>query len=98
MADLKISDEILNELQQGLQSIADQLKSSANFGHDIAGLTGHDGLSSKVSSFAGDWDVHRGKMVESTLKVHDEVKTISDGFEKLDTELKGALENKKKAN
>lgn len=94
MADLKLSDDILDTLRSGLQSIADQIKSSSNFEHDIAGLTGHDGLNSKVSSFAGNWSAHRGKMIDATLQVHDEVKTIADQFDKLDAELKGALEKK----
>jgi hypothetical protein len=94
MADLKISDDILDSLRSGLQSIADQIKSSSNFEDDIAGLTGHDGLNSKVSSFAGNWSVHRGKMINATVQVHDEVKIIADGFDKLDAQLKGALEKK----
>ena len=94
MADLKISDDILDDLKAGLKSIVDQLRSSANFGHDVANLIGHSELSSRVSSFAGDWEVHRNKMVDATTKVHDEVVTITDKFSEVDGQLKGALDTK----
>lgn len=94
MADLKISDDILDSLRSGLQTIADQIKGSSNFEHDIASLTGHDGLNSKVSSFAGNWSVHRGKMINSTLQLHDSVKTVADGFDKVDSQLASAFEKK----
>jgi hypothetical protein len=92
VADLKITDGILDELQSGLKSIVDQLRDSTQFSSQIGSLVGHDGLSGHVHDFASDWSVHRGKMIDGTTGIHDHVAVINTGFTQADADLSKAFD------
>jgi len=92
VSDLKISNDILDELQSGLKSIVDQLNGSTNFSSEIEGLVGHSGLAGKVGDFANKWSVHRGKMINGTTAIHDSVALINSTFDKTEKELAKAVE------
>lgn len=94
MADLKITDDILDELQSGLKSIVDQLNGSTDFSSEIEGLVGHSGLAGKVGDFAGKWKVHRGKMIDGTTGIHDSVAMINSTFDKAEKQLAQAVDSK----
>jgi len=95
MSDLKITNDVLDELQSGLKSIVNQLNDSTNFSDDIGGLVGHSGLAGTVGDFASKWSVHRGKMIDGVTGVHDSVAMINTTFGETDSQLASAVEGKK---
>ncbi|MHA7985458.1 hypothetical protein ACX9R5_06585 [Rathayibacter sp. CAU 1779] len=94
MADLKISDDVLDQLKSGLKSIADQLHSSSSFADEIGELVGDSDLAGKVHSFSSKWSTHRTKMIDGVTQIHDETATIDDKFGELDGQLTQALTTK----
>ena len=92
MADLKITDGILDELESGLKSIIDQLRDSTQFSDDIGDLVGHDDLAGKVHQFGSKWSVHRGKMIDGTTGIHDAVAMIDKTFGDVDKQLAQAFD------
>lgn len=57
----------------------------------LGDAVGHAGLAQKVESFASNWDMRRGELVEQLDTVHTHLETIVEGFRTTDTELAKAL-------
>lgn len=91
MADLKISDDVLDQLKSGLKSITDQLHQSSSFAGEVAELVGDGELAGKVRSFSSSWSVHRTKMIDGVTLIHDQTATIDDKFGEVDAQFTHAL-------
>ncbi len=52
--------------------------------HDVAGLTGHDGLAGRVREFADSWDVSRERLSEGLEFLGEALRAVVDTFSELD--------------
>ena len=95
--DLSIDMESLRALAEDLSAIRDEFENADDNADDTADATGHDELRDVVNSFADEWRIRRGKMMEDLNKLTDIIGQIADTFTQVDTELAKALEEKAKA-
>ncbi|PRB57545.1 MULTISPECIES: hypothetical protein [unclassified Microbacterium] len=84
MSDLTLESSLLDASRSSISAAIQTFANADRFGDDVAGLTGHSGLSGKVQDFAGNWDRKRGQLQKSLEGIRDTLQAIADTFGDLD--------------
>jgi hypothetical protein len=84
MSDLTLESSLLDASRSSISAAIQTFAGADRFGDDVAGLTGHGGLSDKVHDFAGNWDRKRGQLQKSLEGIRDTLQAIADTFGDLD--------------
>ncbi|WP_051669368.1 hypothetical protein, partial [Microbacterium sp. Cr-K1W] len=84
MSDLTLESSLLDASRSSISAAIQTFANADRFGDDVAGLTGHGGLSGKVQDFAGNWDRKRGQLQKSLEGIRDTLQAIADTFGDLD--------------
>lgn len=92
MADLDIRLDLLDQLVDDLAAIASEFEGADDFSDDVAAAVGHDELHGKVRDFAHKWNDKRKEMTAAVTALQGQIKSISEAFTKVDSELAKALE------
>lgn len=92
--DLSINMDELRKLAEDLTAVRDEFDNADDNADETADATGHDELREVVNSFADEWRIRRGKMMEDLNKLTDIINQIAEAFTEVDTELAKALEEK----
>ena len=84
MSDLTLESSLLDASRSSISAAIQTFANADRFGDDVAGLTGHSGLSGKVQDFAGNWDRKRGQLQKSLEGIRNTLQAIADTFGDLD--------------
>lgn len=87
MADLQIDFDALERAKRSMTSTADTLRRAQLTGDQLAGLTGHPRLADKVRDFAGNWEIHRAKLLASLKHLEDGIAAIEETLRDVDHSL-----------
>ncbi|WP_368499004.1 hypothetical protein [Herbiconiux sp. A18JL235] len=87
MADLLVDTGMLQELDSALKLIVDTLDAAGGMSRSTAHACGDGELAGVLIDFADDWEDTREDMLEAVRSISDAVHLVSDGFDKLDSEL-----------
>jgi hypothetical protein len=69
MTDLKVDYATLDAAHQSLERIAAELEGADHRCEELAGVWGSPDVAGAMGSFAGNWDRHREKLLESVRSV-----------------------------
>lgn len=84
MTDIRIEYELLRELADRLDWIADEYDATDRLSDDAADAVGHDGLASKLRQSADGWRSNRGLHADYARGLGTMIDDIADQFESLD--------------
>lgn len=84
MADVKIDFDGLAATAARARTLATDFDLAERVADEIGSLTGHDGLSGKISEFGGKWDVARDDLREGLTSLAEFMQAIVDTFRDLD--------------
>jgi uncharacterized protein YukE len=94
MADLKVDYTLLDQSEKSLSSLVSEFQNikAQESGYD--GAMGSGDIASAMDSFAGNWDYHRGKLVDSMESLGKMISQSKQAFQKTDNQLKTDLTKK----
>lgn len=93
----KVDGKTITQLQSDLGSLISEFHSASDSSGTIADAVGYDDLADKLRDFASKWKDKRKDMVTAIENLKKIVDAIVEGTDKLDGDLKKALENTKEA-
>ncbi len=93
MSDVRMDLARLQTAATAARGLAADFDDAESFADDLGGLTGHDGLSDKVSDFGGKWDIAREELRDNLRTQADFIQAIVDTFRDLDAQMAREGEN-----
>lgn len=84
MSDVKIDFDGLADTASRARTLATDFDGAERIADEIGALTGHGGLSGKISEFGGKWDVARGDLRDGLNSLAAFMQAIVDTFQDLD--------------
>lgn len=84
MSDIQLDLEAASTARSRVQGAITVFENADRVGDDVAALTGEPRLAGKVRDFAGNWDYHRGKLLDQLTEVRDWLEAIEETFTELD--------------
>lgn len=96
MADLKVDYQLLDSTERTLSSLTSEFQNIKAQEGSYDGAMGSGDIAGAMDSFAGNWDYHRGKLVDSMQALGKMVGQTRQAFQKTDTGLAHDLTKKKK--
>ncbi len=91
MADLKVDYAALDRAQMSLRKIATELEQLERHRDDVEDIWGSDAVRGAMSGFAGNWDRHRGQLLESVREVGEMCGGTAETFRSVERGLADAL-------
>lgn len=96
-AELKVDGKKMTQLQTDLGNLISEFNSANDSSETLAGAVGYDDLADKLRDFASKWKDKRKDMVTAIENLKKIVDAVVDGTDKLDGDLRKALQNTKDA-
>ena len=87
MSDVRMDLARLQSAADAGRRLAADFDDAESFADDLGALTGHDGLSDKVSDFGGKWDIAREELRDNLRTQADFIQAIVDTFRDLDAQM-----------
>jgi hypothetical protein len=87
MGDVRMDLPRLESAAVAARGLATTFDDAESFADDLGSLTGHDGLSDKVSDFGGKWDIAREDLRDNLRAQADFIQAIVDTFRDLDAQM-----------
>lgn len=87
MADLQIDFGALERAKSSMTATAETLRNARMMGDQLAGLTGHPRLAGTVRDFAGNWEIHRAKLLASITHLEESIAAVEETFADVDHRL-----------
>ncbi|HUR75072.1 MAG TPA: hypothetical protein VMZ00_12410 [Sporichthya sp.] len=91
MADLQVDYAALDRAQTSLQKIAVEFEQMERHRDEIEDIWGSDHVREAMGGFAGNWDRHRDKLLESVRSVGEMAAGTAATFRDLERGLAGSL-------
>lgn len=91
MSRLRIDLEELHRAADAVTTVVSNFSRAEQVSHEVAGLTGHEGLTNRVREFADGWDVARSRISERLVFIANALGAIADTLEDVDLELQDAI-------
>jgi hypothetical protein len=96
MTDLKIDYQLLDQISASLSSLAAQFENIQATQDGYNGAMGSDLIAGAMNGFAGNWSIHRKKLLDSMLALQQHAHGIKQGFSSTDEDLRHQLAGKTK--
>lgn len=91
MSDLRIDLDELRRAAASVRTVVSIFSHVEPVAHEVAGLTGYEGLAHRVHEFADSWDIARARLSERLAFIADALGAVADTLEHVDLELKDAI-------
>lgn len=95
MADLVVDYNLLDQVESTLSGLHGEFSDIQAQQHSYFSAWGSDAIASAMDDFAGNWDYHRKKMLDSMESLGKMVGQCKLSFSKADTDLSNELTRKK---
>jgi hypothetical protein len=95
MADLAVDYNLLDRTESTLSGLRSEFSNIQAQQHAYFSAWGADAIASAMDDFAGNWDYHRKKLLDSMESLGEMVGQCKSSFTKTDTDLSNALTTKK---
>jgi uncharacterized protein YukE len=91
MADLKVDYQLLDMTERNLSSLKSEFDNIKAQTGSYDGFLGSGDIASAMGAFCGNWDYHRGKLVEEMESLGTMVAQTKKSFQDADEQLKASL-------
>jgi hypothetical protein len=91
MADLKVDYQLLDMTERSLSSLKSEFENIKARTDCYDGAFGSGDIASAMGHFSGNWDYHRGKLVEEMAALGTMVAQTRKSFQDADEQLKASL-------
>lgn len=88
MTDLRLDYQLLDEIRANLRSLAADFGSIEVMQDGYNSAMGSSGIVSAMDGFAGNWSVHRQKLVASMRALEQMAEGTKSGFTRTDNDLR----------
>lgn len=95
MTDLVVDYNLLNQAESSLSGLHGEFSEIRGQQHAYFSAWGSDVIASAMNDFAGNWDYHRKKLLDSMESLSKMVDQCKSSFAQADTDLSNALTKKK---
>jgi uncharacterized protein YukE len=95
MADLAVDYNLLDQTESTLSRLRSEFGDIQAQQRAYFSTWGSDAIASVMDDFAGNWDYHRKKLLDSMESLGEMVSQCKSSFAKADTDLSNALTTKK---
>lgn len=92
MSDLIVRFDRLRESRSALNRLHDEFHRATERVHDSDGIWGHHAVADAMDDFAGNWKIHREKLLGNMQKVQDMTEACIDAFQQAEGHLAAAIE------
>ncbi|NIJ05111.1 hypothetical protein [Frigoribacterium faeni] len=87
MPDLIVDGEALRTSIDSLARVRDELSDQMSGRDENHDIFGQKDLNKAMHDFSGDWKIHRNKIKDDVVKLHDKLVEMSDTWDEADGEM-----------
>lgn len=92
MADLKVDYEQLTASRDALERLTTEYSHATDLAHASEGIWGHSAVKDAINDFAGNWKIHREKLLDHLHKVSEMTEKSLEAFEDADSQIARGVE------
>ncbi len=90
--DLKVDYDQLTASREALHQLRDEFDHSTDLAHDTEGIWGNGHVKDAISDFAGNWKLHKEKLLAKMEKVEDATGGCIDTFQDADAKIAAGVQ------